>query len=241
MRMLYCGAELFEKEWNAVASYYPKISLVMENGSVRLVGELDLVDTSGVQHDTYHIEVVPLSNYPDSFPLVYEKAGRIPNNIDWHVHTDGNFCIKTIPEEIITCRKGITLLYFIEEEIKPYLYNQTFRSHNGYFLNERSHGIYGDIEFYQELFLTKSIISILSYMIFFLDNPEPSRVSPCFCGSSSKYRNCHRQAYRTLLVIGKNVLLNFIIRILQFNLIDMENPPMSILLRRFIASRYKDW
>jgi len=224
--------DYFYEEALTVLPNYPKFNLVRENNLVKIFGELDLFDFNGIHQDTYTIEVIPTINYPFEFPFVYETGNKIPNNIDWHVHQDGHFCIKTIPEEKITCFNGIKLNDFIELEIKPYLFNQTFRRLNGYFLNERAHGIMGEIEFYQEVLKTKGIANIIQNLHYIHTKPEPSRVSNCYCGSYVKYRKCHREAYQKLSLIDGDTLESLIIRLIFSDLFFKENPMLATTIRQ---------
>lgn len=204
---------LFESEIAAVLEKYPKLLSTTSTGITILKGEIDLVDEFGKYRDTYSIEVHPVSKFPYRFPYVFETGGRLPRNVDWHVfETDGHCCIKVEPEEILICKPGITLLSFIEQQVMPYFFNQTFRRLNGYFINERSHGLIGVIEYYQEIFYEKNIPKLIRLMEFVLNNEEPNRVSMCFCGAKNKYRKCHRDTFRVIHEIGIfNVKLHLIL------------------------------
>lgn len=193
------GYDLFEKETQLIIKTYPGLTSFNRDGRPGLSGELSLKGEDGIIYDTYTIEIIPMEGYPHSFPYLYEIGNKIPKNYDWHVYeTDGHCCIKTTPEEILICKKRLNLIYFIEEEIKPYLYNQTFRRLNGYFHQERAHGLKGWIQYFEEVFNTKDINLIKSGLNFISKRQEPCRVSLCFCGSHKKYRKCHREAYRSL-------------------------------------------
>lgn len=205
------GEQLFLAEAYNVVKSYNKLQVVEANGKAIISGELNLIDEQGNHHDTYAIEIHPDSNYPNCFPLVFEVGGRIPRNIDWHVfESDGHCCITTYPEEIIACRKGITLHRFIEDQVKPYFYSQTFRRLEGYFLKERSHGFLGDIEFFKEILKTDNIFDIAKWLYFILQRKEPSRnEKECFCGKKVMYRKCHRDAYRKLATFSDEELEYF--------------------------------
>lgn len=206
---------LFLSEAQEVAGFFPKLKLSESNGLPVLVGELDLISGQGVIEDTYTIEIHPSEGYPFCFPLVYETGGRIPKNIDWHVfETDGHCCIKTIPEEILTCKEEISLTSFINDEVVPYFFNQTFRMKKGYYLNERSHGDIGKIEFFKEVLKTNDILKVAEWLYFISQREEPSRTAKkCFCGSGRMYRHCHRSAYRELSSFSNDELLFFAKRI----------------------------
>lgn len=200
--------ESFLAQAKKINESYPKLSLISKSGTKILSGEIDLIDASKNVMDTYKLEIHPSDKYPFMFPLVFETGGRIPINVDWHIYPSlGNCCIKVPPEEELICKNGITLLDFIKNEVIPFFFNQTFRKENGYFINERSHGVTGLVEFYAEKLGNndiKQIIILLGYILF---KSEPNRVALCFCGKNEKYRRCHRAAYKLLSQIKRENLL----------------------------------
>lgn len=233
---LDANVAIFYGEALKILSKYPKLEILRKDNTVFLSGELDLIDDAGFLQDSYFIEIHPTENYPFQFPYLYEKGGKIPLNIDWHVYNDGHCCIKTMPEEWLTCKNGISLDYFILSEVIPYLFNQTFRRLNGYFLNERSHGILGEIEFFQELFATKSLSKIISWLIFVMTNQEPNRVSDCFCGSKIRYRLCHREAFRKLKKLDSQELMLILKQLVLSPHYFKANPTEAVRLRKVLTN-----
>lgn len=204
------GIDLFLSEADGINRLFPKLQSIEKNNLPIISGELDLMDENGILKDIYSIEIHPTQDYPDHFPHVFETGGKIPKNIDWHVYeSDGHCCIKTLSEEILTCKNGITISSFIENEVKPYFFNQTFRRLQGYFLNERSHGVSGEIETFKSILRTDNILNVAQWLLFISKRQEPIRVDKCFCGSS-KYRQCHRDAYRKLTKFSDHELKFFI-------------------------------
>ena len=198
----------FATEAKTIVKLYPKLNLFEKSGAKILSGEIDLLNDIGEILDTYQLEISPSNQYPFMFPKVFETGGKLPINIDWHVYEDdGRCCIKIPPEETLICSKGITLSDFIKNELIPYLFNQTFRRENGYYINERSHGINGLIEFYGEKLNTNNTSEIIKLLGHILFKNEPDRVALCFCGRNEKYRRCHRDAFRLLCQIKKEQLL----------------------------------
>jgi hypothetical protein len=193
------GYTLFEEQATAVIEKYKELSLKNEGGIPCIFGCLVLTNEYGGIEDTYQIEIKAVDDYPNSFPLVFETGGRIPRNVDWHIFEDnGNCCIASPPEEIIICNSGLTLLSFIDNQVKNYFYSQIFRNQNGYFLKERSHGSKGWIEFFQETFMTNNIFNIEFGLNQIIEGKKIDRVSICFCGSGKKYRKCHKMSYDIL-------------------------------------------
>ena len=206
------GERLFLLEANGINNSYSRLQAVKKDGKTIISGELDLKDESGILHDSYSVEIHSVQNYPNRFPLVFETSNRIPRNIDWHVfETDGHCCISTYPEEILACREGLNLIEFVENQVKPYFYSQTFRRLNGYFLSERSHGFLGNIEFFSDLLMTDNIENMIRWLYSVLQREEPNRVAKkCFCGSHAMYRHCHRSAYKKLAAFSDEELKYFI-------------------------------
>jgi hypothetical protein len=166
----------FEKEAKEVIQIYDDLNFSIEDNCPILHGIINLTDEKGILHDKYQIKIKPKDNYPFVFPFVFEIGGRIPKNFDWHIFEDvGNFCIASQPEEILACKKGLTLLGFIENQIKPYLFNQTFRQKHGYFLNERSHGDRGWIEFFETELKTNDANNIIFTLDLILKRKFPDR------------------------------------------------------------------
>lgn len=193
------SSELFRREALLLGDFLPEsFKLSLEENPLRLEGIVPLIDKYNNVTDSYRIKIIPTKDYPYEFPLVYEIGNRLPKNIDWHIYRDGHFCIKALPEETLICNKGISLISFIKDQIVPFLFNQKFREENGYFLNERSHGLNGNLEFFKDLFETSDLQIIKKCLVFISRKSNPKRTSLCFCGSGKKYRKCHRNAYQKL-------------------------------------------
>lgn len=205
------GFLLFKREGSHICGIFPElIYSETDEGEPFITGEIILRDKMGKDLDSYFIRIEPIESYPYKFPIVFETGERVPVNIDWHVYPDGHCCIKSIPEESLICKNGITLAWFIDQQLMPYFFNQKFRELNGYFLNERSHGVKGNIEFFEEVFRTKDLKTISMGLIYIRERNELDRVSECFCGSGLKYRKCHRDTFKILSEFSDNELDQYI-------------------------------
>lgn len=188
---------------------YPFLTKVTTEGKEILKGVIAIVDKDGKHWDDYDIEIHASVNFPNEFPLLFETSGKIPKIADWHVYEDSlSCCVKVKPEEIIRCKNGITIIEFIREEVIPYLFNQTHRRVEGFYVNgEYSHGIAGIYEYYSGILSTgddiKKTVLLMSYIA---ENSKPSRTSLCFCNNGTKFRHCHRSAFEKLKMIGNENL-----------------------------------
>lgn len=211
------GFQIFRKEAELIENEYPGLKFATDekSGAPYLFGNIHLQSETGSLIDSYTLNIVATPDYPERFPHVFETDGRIPFNIDWHVYPDGHFCLISLPEEILICRKGINLNNFIKNYLVPYLFNQKYREDNGFFLQERAHGNQGNAQFFIEVLKTDDLVTIAEYLSFVKQRKEPNRVSKCFCGSGQKYRKCHREAYRIIYAFTDNELNYFIHVILK--------------------------
>ena len=202
----------FTEEAAEAISNFPDLHLhSREDALPFLEGTINLLDENRAAYDTYVIRIECSPDYPNNFPFVYETQGRLPHNIDWHLYNDGHFCICTPIEEYIHCAQGITLTSFIQNQIVPYLHNQSFREREGYFLHERSHDLQGILESLYDLLQTRDTNKIYSLLMYIYKNDTPSRTSKCFCGSHKKYRHCHREAYQLIKSMGQDRLYSIIL------------------------------
>lgn len=193
--------EQFDNDLKIVPDIFRKLSIIESEGEKILKGELDIIDTSGVLWDTYHIEIKGSENYPYCFPKLFETANAFPKIVDWHVYefNDKSCCIDVPPNELIICKDGLNVVDYIQRFVIPYFANQSFRVREGYYLyGEYSHGILGRIEFYQKKLKAKSPAELISMFDLIIKNFNPARTAYCpFC-PKIKFRKCHRNVFREL-------------------------------------------
>jgi hypothetical protein len=217
-------SDLFYQQAIEAQISFPTLTLLQKEEAWILSGVIELVNSDGIVEDTYQIEIHPSPEFPYRFPYVYETGERIPVNIDWHVFEgSGRCCIRVPAEEIIICKKGITLTQFLSEQVVPYFFNQTFRRVNGYFLNERRHGVFGVYDYYADLLKEKRVLVLMSMLEYISSQKPPNKTDKCFCPKGSRYAKCHKKAYDRLVVLGAEQLKN-----------DIE------WLRRFVPTLIKE-
>lgn len=202
------GWHVFKEEARKISNEFSHLAYFEEaDGKPYVLGEIVLSDETNIAIDIYSIKIEPPLDYPNRFPFVFEQGGRLPRNIDWHVFPDGHCCLKSMPEETLICKQGINLSSFITEQIIPFFFNQKHKELNGFFLQERSHGMQGNIKFFfEDIFKTKNLKVIAGSLLFIARKQKPNRVDKCFCGSNLKYRKCCRIAYQKLRQLHNNDL-----------------------------------
>jgi hypothetical protein len=204
------GHNKFIKQLDQVIKRYPGFKVVEKNEEKFLRGELQIVDKNEVFWESYLLEIKHHPDFPKRFPKVYELSDKIPKIADWHINSDHSFCMDIEPSEIIKCKSGLSLIDFIDKELIPYLFNQTYRKEEGYYAGgEYSHGLRGVYEFYVDRLKTgDDIRKTLSLLAYIASKPRPNRSNRCFCGSGELFRHCHRKAYDELKVLGQKYLEN---------------------------------
>lgn len=200
---------LFAGQLQEVIELFPSLYQVDHNGAKILKGSLPVVDREGKHWEDYEVEIHCSENFPYEFPMLFETSGKIPKLADWHVYEDSlSCCVKVRPEELLRCKAGITVVEYIREEVLPYLFNQTHRRVEGYYVNgEYSHGAKGVYEYYAGILKTGwDIHKTLQLMRYVATRNKPHRTSMCFCGKKAKFRHCHREAFLKLKLIGNLAL-----------------------------------
>src|ERR1035437_1003929 len=177
------GYDIFVSQIEEAIVAFPSLHQVIVDGKYILKGALAVIDKNGRHWEDYEIEIHSTENFPNEFPLLFESSGKIPKITDWHVYEDTlSCCVKIKPEELLRCKKGITVTDYIREEVVPYLFNQTHRRVEGYYVNgEYGHGTLGIYEYYSNLLNTgKNIERTIQLMLFIAKHERPGRTTFCF-------------------------------------------------------------
>jgi len=201
---------LFELQAAEIPLRFPKLSQAKDAaGRVIVRGEIDIVDRDCKYWESYNVEIHPVDEFPYRYPHVYEIGGKIPKIGDWHIYDDTQrCCIDVEPEEIIKCSGGLSLPDFIQNEMLPYFFNQTFRRNEGYYPNgEYAHNVHGLFQYYDQLLQTQGDPRKTLQQLMYIQKIErPGRTFACFCGSGEKFRRCHRHAFDIIHRLGKKIV-----------------------------------
>ena len=204
---------LFCNQLDSVIKKFPNLKITELDGANALKGIIDIRNDQNEVVGSFSVEIRYRMEFPYRFPVLYEVGGDIPNIADRHKYSDGICCITVLPDEILKCKNGISVLTFIEEYATPYFANQVYYLQNKKYLNgEYSHGKDGFIEFYTNFFNTtdsskwlEDVERVKSGTIIVM-----ARNKPCFCGSGLKYKNCHNKIYYDISRLGTSQVLNHI-------------------------------
>lgn len=203
--------KLFCNQLDSVIKKFPNLMITELDGVKALKGILDIKNDQNEVVGSFSVEIRYRMEFPFRFPILYEVGEAIPDIADRHKYQDGSCCITVLPDEILKCRDGISVLSFIEEYAIPYFANQVYFLQNWKYLNgEYSHGFNGLREFYSQLFKTTDTSKWREYVDIVSSGKtlKMDRNKPCFCGSGLKYKNCHDKIYYNISRLGINLIIN---------------------------------
>jgi hypothetical protein len=173
---------------------YPNLHLVppFSPDCATVRGSIGIVH-QGREIDRFRIEMRVPSEFPERWPKIWETAGRIPRTVARHVYPqDGSLCILLPHEAYFTLPSTLTLTEYLVGPVRTYFIGQCcVETGQEWPWGERSHGILGIDEFYQEILGTKDRRTIGKFLFLILENKFKGHWQ-CPCGSGKIMRRCHR-------------------------------------------------
>ncbi|MDB5129815.1 SEC-C metal-binding domain-containing protein [Mucilaginibacter sp.] len=191
-----------------MSDFFPKLTLTSREGTpLCYAGEIDICDSTGVYWDTFKISLKAPANYPHGVPVVQETESRIERIPDRHISPNGFCCVAIDHVLLHHAAKGLTLTEFVQRYLYPYLANHLYFEREGHYADqEYLHGFEGVQQFYRETMNAPDAETAIKLLEGVLLRKQPSRNSPCFCGSSKKFKYCHMAASEYLSKIGHGKL-----------------------------------
>lgn len=177
--------------------------------------------------DKYQIEIIFKTSEHSNLPQVYEKSNRIKsvatakklNLADLHINPDGAACLCLNIKERNYLPNGFNLPDFFHKLVIPFFYGQSyFEKYGGWPWEEYSHGVCGLLEEWclQQNNTTKDGVErylgclkkrhewqLLQKLL--VPGKKVKGHYPCVCGSSKKFRNCHKKALLGLWKLKKDI------------------------------------
>ena len=145
---------------------------------------------------TVHLEIP--GNYPRGTPIMRCNPKEIPWEVDRHVYPQsGQACLCVASEYRKHWPYGSDLTDFLGTLVRPYLIGQAYYQAHGHWPpgHERSHGVEGIMEAYQDLLTPLGPVgeaTIRRFMKLLARPSCPKGHEICPCGSGVRLRNCHR-------------------------------------------------
>ncbi|MFC2043181.1 hypothetical protein ACFLUA_03415 [Chloroflexota bacterium] len=198
---------------------YPGLTIARENGIQIVSGDFkfDAIFDDKRITDTYEVRIELQGNQFSDLPKVIETGSRIRKISaereiplsDLHSYEDGSACLCVKLVESGYFLEGFSFPIFIKELIIPFFYAQSFfEDFNDWPWETYSHGKLGWIEWYLDQkyvspeitdnFL-KKLKSTQDWQHIQNELGKKGGVKghhQCICGSSLRYRNCHKKVFR---------------------------------------------
>ena len=198
--------EIYCDQLKDAIAKYPNLNIIEKGDRQVLKGVLDIFNDDKILVGNYLMEIHFTSGFPFRFPRLFEKGNEIINHIDWHKFSDESCCITVLPDEILKCKSGITVLEFIEKYCFSFFANHIHRKLTERYLNgEYAHGPNGIAEFYVNLLKTEDTSIWIKYFnhVFKSGIFSIERNLDCFCGSKVKFKKCHKLIFDDMWSIGE--------------------------------------
>jgi len=195
---------------------YPNLKKEERKKNFWLEGTVDIEDDQEGVLDSFKVKFEFPKGYPYRYPKVTELGEKIERSDGWHCYENGSLCIAVKPIEIIQCRRGITLSWFIQDKLIPHLALQSYRIKYGdYPINGYAHREKGLKEAYLKICTTDNWKFAVKAIELVINNEKIGRNQPCFCdkknkgGKPIKFKQCHEkheELIKTLKIIGPKYL-----------------------------------
>lgn len=181
---------------NKFLDKYNMFKLSPYNGhSFKLVGTycgtLSSIEYGDVSVD-YEIELEINASFPLSLPTVTETSNKIEKIADNHINYDGTLCLGSPIRLHMLMKNRLSLIYFFEEAVLPYLYAVTQKLKNGqsFVYGELPHGKIGLLSDFQDLFNLQTKKQIIEMLKILSSNKKIGNKSICPCGCEKRTSTC---------------------------------------------------
>lgn len=170
----------------------PKLEFFENDGNFLAVGTYCLNDGPHVDGaiEEFDVLIAADENYPRSEPVLQEKAGRFPRDIDRHVYSTGT-CCTCVWAEWLETSDDTSFAAFCGGPIRDFFLSQLhFEQEGDWPFGERKHGAEGLAESVSRILgFRVTPIQALNHLKALTGGP-PKGHWMCVCGSGLKARDC---------------------------------------------------
>jgi len=170
----------------------PKLEFFEKDGNYLAVGTYCLNDGPHADGaiEEFDVLIAADKTYPSSEPVLQEKAGRFPREIDRHIYSNGA-CCTCVWAEWLEISDDTSFAAFCSGPVRDFFLSQLYYEQEGDWpFGERKHGPEGLAESVSRILGFRVTASeALSHLIT-LTGGTPKGHWPCVCGSGLKIREC---------------------------------------------------
>ena len=147
--------------------------------------------------ESFEIELIVPSDFPQTLPRAKETGGRIEIDYD-HCNPGGTLCLAVPVEQRRIFFGQPTLLGFVNRLVIPYLYGYCYwKKHGRHPFDEAAHGYEGILQHYIDTLGLHDEVSALAVICFLFEHGYRGH-HDCPCGSGLRVRGCHGPALLAL-------------------------------------------
>lgn len=169
---------------------HPNLHAFAASSAVEIRGTFPIRGPDGELIDEYQVSIELKADYPETLPVVFELAGRIPRTQDRHMFSDGSACVvhpddrwRCFPEEAPFCQ-------YVEGPLYNFFLSQTVFEETGEWpFGDWGHGDSGTKEYYFEL-LGIEDLQVVSLFLRELSLAKLRAYRPCPCRSGRPIGAC---------------------------------------------------
>jgi len=173
---------------------YSDLTVVQSDSlTVRLNGQILVyrIYNDFTLRKTYALDIViPINS--DELPYVIDIDRQIKPSYH-HYYSNNKLCLDTDSNIRIRFIDGLNLVTWMSEYVEMYYFSYEYYQRFGIFpFGERSHGLEGVIQTYQDLLMAKDLKETF-LLLKFIKNKVYRGHHLCPCGNGKLLRNCHGQ------------------------------------------------
>ena len=171
---------------------YPDLYVESENtDEVRISGSF-LLNREFNGHRVYKkyniTIVIPINS--SKLPYVIDSNSYIDEKYR-HYYSNGVLCLETDTKLLLDYEKKFDIIHWMENYVECYFFTYEYYKRYGEFpYGERSHGVMGIIETYQDILNAKDVVEAF-HILQYIHSKDYRGHMKCPCQSGKRIRDCH--------------------------------------------------
>lgn len=183
---------------------FPLLRVVERDGKIVVVGGFP-VTHNGRELGCFSMEITLHDDHPNMPPVVNEVGGKIEQKLDNHI-INGQACLMMHDEYWLNDYHKKPFIEFLKIPVRNFLlFHLGKEAGIKWKHGEYSHGAQGIFEFYEKLFATSDLMTILNNLEILATRPLKGHWQ-CLCGSGQRVRKCHPAILKTRYEVPQHVL-----------------------------------
>ena len=152
---------------------------------------------------SYRLKLICPYDYPKNLPKVIDEEKYFPRNHEYHIYSDGSFCLGSELKIKLLLRNDHSLSVFFKKVVDGFLYAITHRIEYGHFpYGELAHGEQGLVDDYGDIFGVSGKHAVVRALQALGKRKREANKLSCPCGCRLRLGRCD---YRFVLNGFRNI------------------------------------